>query len=72
MSSIDVRNEICSGPVLEVMKKLSSLSSTEILEVLADTSHKDDITRIFGKNLGHEILHVELKKEHVKILIKKK
>ncbi|MFQ6084983.1 MAG: sulfurtransferase TusA family protein [Candidatus Bathyarchaeia archaeon] len=69
---VDVRNEICSRPALKVKTKLSQLRPGDILEVLADKSSKDDITRIFGKVLGHEILDVISRKKNIRILIKKR
>ena len=69
---IDVRDETCSGPVLKVKVKLNQLQPDDVLEVLADCSSKDDITRIFGKLLGHQILSVESKEKYFRILIKKK
>ena len=72
MTSIDVRDEICSGPILKVKIKLNQLKSDDILEVLVDTTSKDDITRIFGKILGHQILSIESKEKYFRILIRKK
>ena len=69
---IDVRREACSGPVLKVKIAVNQLRPNELLEVLADESSIDDITRIFGKLLGHQILSVEPKEKYFKILIKKK
>lgn len=69
---VDVREEICSGPVLKVKVKLNQMEPNEVLEVLANFSSKDDITRIFGKILGHQIISVESHEKDFKILIKKK
>lgn len=72
MNMVDVREETCSGPVLKVKIKLNQMGPDEVLEVLANLSSKDDITRIFGKILGHQILSVESQEKDFRILIKKK
>ena len=69
---VDVREEICSGPVLKVKIKLNQMAPDEVLEVLATLSSKDDITRIFGKILGHQIVSIESQDNDFRILIKKK
>ncbi len=72
MNSIDVRDEICSGPILKVKIKINQLKADDVLEVLVDTTSKDDITRIFGKILGHQIISIEPREKYFIIIIKKK
>ena len=51
--------------------KLNQMQPGDVVEVLVDRSSKDDVTRIFEKRLGHEILNIQSQTEFVTLLIKK-
>ena len=52
--------------------KLNQMQPGDVVEVLVDRSSKDDVTRIFEKRLGHEILDIQSQTEFVTLLIKKR
>ena len=68
---VDVKNQVCTQPVLEVQKKLKVLRKGQVLEVLVNPKSKDDIIRIFGTIKKHDILGVEAHESHYRILIRK-
>ena len=68
---VDVRNEVCSKPVLKVKTKLEVLEKGQVLEVLADADAKEDILRIFGQIKGQKVHNIEDEEGHFRILIQK-
>jgi len=70
-SVLDVRGEVCPYPDVKTQKKIKSMKSGEILEVLVDYPlSAERIPRSMEKK-GHELLKVEKKGTSVwSILIK--
>ncbi|UCE75286.1 MAG: sulfurtransferase TusA family protein [Methanomassiliicoccales archaeon] len=68
---VDIRNQVCSKPVLEVRKRLELLEIGQVLEVLADSEGKENVLRIFGKIRKQNILDVVEKEGHLHIFIQK-
>jgi TusA-related sulfurtransferase len=68
---VDVRDRICSEPVVKVKTALEKRKSGETVEVLANDSAREDIERIFGKLQRNEV-EVLPAGRHVRIFITKK
>lgn len=69
--TLDCRDTLCPGPVVEVSKAMRTLGLNEILEVLAtDPGFVPDI-QAFSKRTGHALLAVESLDEGFRALIRR-
>ncbi|MBI2493603.1 MAG: sulfurtransferase TusA family protein [Candidatus Rokubacteria bacterium] len=69
--TLDCRNTLCPGPVIEVSKAIKGLPVNGVLEVLAtDPGFVPDI-RAFSKRTGHALLAAELDEVGVRVLIRR-
>lgn len=57
--TLDCRDTLCPGPIVEVMKALRSLHRGQVLEVIAtDPGFVPDV-EAFARRTGHALLRVE-------------
>lgn len=69
--TLDCREALCPGPVIEVSKAMRTLATNEVLEVLAtDPGFVPDI-QAFSKQTGHPLLAVESSGDGVRVLIRR-
>ena len=69
--SLDCIGLFCPVPLFQTREAMDELEVGAVLEVLADDpAAEEDLTR-FAKRAGHEVLLVEDKGDHKRILIRK-
>jgi len=69
--TLDCRETLCPGPVVEVSKAIRALGQGEVLEVLAtDPGFVPDI-QAFSKRTGHALLSTEQDAIGVRVLIRR-
>jgi TusA-related sulfurtransferase len=69
--SLDCRESLCPGPIVEVSKAVRSLEPGEVLEVLAtDPGFPPDI-EAFSKRTGHPLLAVEARDGEFRALLRR-
>jgi tRNA 2-thiouridine synthesizing protein A len=69
--TLDCRETLCPGPVVEVSKAIRALALDEVLEVLAtDPGFVPDI-QAFSKRTGHRLLAVESLEEGFRALLRR-
>jgi tRNA 2-thiouridine synthesizing protein A len=69
--TLDCREMVCPGPVIEVSKAMRSLWINQVLEVLAtDPGFVPDI-RAFSQRTGQSLLAVETQGETIRALIRR-
>ncbi|OGK87500.1 MAG: hypothetical protein A2X52_18255 [Candidatus Rokubacteria bacterium GWC2_70_16] len=69
--TLDCRDRLCPGPVVEVSKAMRTLGLNEVLEVLAtDPGFVPDI-QAFSKRTGHALLAVESLDDGFRALIRR-
>jgi tRNA 2-thiouridine synthesizing protein A len=69
--TIDCRDILCPGPVIEVSKAIKGLQVNGVLEVLAtDPGFVPDI-QAFSKRTGHALLAAEHDEVGVRVLIRR-
>ena len=69
--SLDCVGLFCPVPLFQTREAMDELEVGAVLEVLADDpAAEEDLTR-FAKRAGHEVLLVEDKGDHKRILIRK-
>ncbi len=71
VETLDLRDHVCSEPVVKTKVALERLESGESIEVLANDSAREDITRIFGR-IQKNFIEISSESDHVRILITKK
>ncbi len=57
--SLDVRGEVCPYPDVKTTKKMKSMKSGEILEVLVDYPLSAERIPESVRKMGHEVLRVD-------------
>ena len=69
--TLDCRETLCPGPVVEVSKAIRALGQGEVLEVLAtDPGFVPDI-QAFSKRTGHPLIAVESIEEGFRALLRR-
>ena len=69
--TLDCREALCPGPMVEVSKAIRALGLDEVLEVLAtDPGFVPDI-QAFSKRTGHPLLAVESLEEGFRALLRR-
>ena len=69
--TLNCRDTLCPGPVIEVSKAIKGLPVNGVLEVLAtDPGFVPDI-QAFSKRTGHALLHTEHDAVGVRVLIRR-
>ena len=70
VSSLDVRDMVCSKPIIKIKVQLKKMQSSETMEVLATENNFRDLERLFGNAQGHRV-DVQHKTDLVRLLITK-
>lgn len=69
--TLDCRDILCPGPVIEVSRAIKGVALNGVLEVLAtDPGFVPDI-QAFSKRTGHALLHTEHDEVGVRVLIRR-
>jgi len=69
--SLDCIGLFCPEPLFQTRQAIDRLSAGQVLEVLADDpAAEEDLTR-FAKRAGHEVLLVEDRGDHKRLLLRK-
>jgi len=69
--TLDCIGLFCPQPLFQTRQEMDNIDVGEVLEVLADDpAAEEDLTR-FAKRTGHEVILVEKKQGHLRILIRK-
>ena len=69
--TLDCRDSLCPGPVIEVSRAIKGVALNGVLEVLAtDPGFVPDV-QAFSKRTGHALLHTEHDEVGVRVLIRR-
>ena len=69
--TLDCRDVLCPGPVIEVSRAIKGVALNGVLEVLAtDPGFVPDV-QAFSKRTGHALLHTEHDEVGVRVLIRR-
>jgi len=69
--TLDCRDILCPGPVIEVSRAIKGVAVNGILEVLAtDPGFVPDV-QAFSKRTGHALLHTEHDEVGIRVLIRR-
>ena len=68
---LDVKGKMCPMPVALTKRKLESMSSGQLLEVVGEGSLEFDNIKRWVKNNGHEVVEASKSDLEFKIIIKK-
>ena len=69
--TLDCRDILCPGPIIEVSRAIKGVAVNGVLEVLAtDPGFVPDI-QAFSKRTGHALLHAEHDEVGVRVLIRR-
>jgi tRNA 2-thiouridine synthesizing protein A len=71
IETLDVRGKVCPVPLLLTKRKLESMHSGEVVEVLSDFPQTRDNIRSLVERTGNETLKVEDERGIFRIVIKK-
>ena len=69
---LDVKGRACPMPILLIKRKLESVQSGQILEVIGDCGPAFDSVQKWAKNAGHEVLEASKTENEFNIKIKKR
>jgi len=69
---LDVRGKMCPMPVAFTKRKLESMISGQLLEVIGEGGLELDNIQRWSENKGHEVVEVSKVGSEFKILIKKR
>jgi TusA-related sulfurtransferase len=70
--TLDCIGLFCPQPLFQTRQELDAIEVGEVLEVLADDPAAEEDLRRLAKRTGQEILLIERKPDHIRILIKKR
>lgn len=71
VESLDCLGLFCPEPLFQTREAIDRLEAGQVLEVLADDpAAEEDLTR-FAKRAGHQVLLVEDRSDHKRLLIRK-
>ena len=68
---LDVKGKMCPMPVAFTKRKLESMTSGQLLEVIGEGELEFDNVQRWVKNNGHEVVEASKSGAEFKILIKK-
>jgi TusA-related sulfurtransferase len=68
---LDVKGQMCPLPVAFTKRKLASMASGQLLEVIGEGELEFDNVQLWVKNNGHEVVEASKSGSDFKILIKK-
>ena len=71
IEKLDVKGKMCPMPVAFTKRKLESMSSGQLLEVVGEGELEFDNVQRWVKNNGHEVVEASKSGAEFKILIKK-
>jgi tRNA 2-thiouridine synthesizing protein A len=69
---IDVKGKMCPIPVVLTKRKLESMASGQLLEVIGEGSLEFENIQRWAKNQGHEVVSASKSNVEFKIEIKKR
>jgi tRNA 2-thiouridine synthesizing protein A len=72
IEKLDVKGKMCPMPVALTKRKLESMASGEMLEVIGEGSLEFDNIQRWVKNQGHEVVEASKSEIAFKIKIKKR
>ena len=59
VDTVDVRDMVCSRPLITAVKAIAPLKKGDVLKVLCDADLEGSLTRIFCKVRKHELVRRE-------------
>jgi tRNA 2-thiouridine synthesizing protein A len=71
IEKLDVKGKMCPMPVAFTKRKLESMRSGQLLEVIGEGELEFDNIQRWAKNNGHEIIEAATSNGEFKLLIKK-
>jgi len=71
IETLDVKGKMCPLPVALTKRKLESMASGQLLEVLGEGDLEFENVKSWVKNNGHEIIETYKSEREFKITIKK-
>lgn len=69
--TLDCIGLFCPQPLFQTRQELDNIEDGEVLEVLADDPAAEEDLKRLAKRTGHEVLLIDKKEDHLRILIKK-
>jgi len=69
--TLDCIGLFCPEPLFQTRQEIDAIEIGQVLEVLADDPAAEEDLKRFAKRTGHEVLSIEKKQDHLRILIKK-
>jgi tRNA 2-thiouridine synthesizing protein A len=72
IEKLDVKGKMCPMPVAFTKRKLASMSSGQLLEVVGNGELEFDNVQRWVKNNGHEVIEASKMDSEFKIVIRKK
>jgi tRNA 2-thiouridine synthesizing protein A len=69
---LDVKGKMCPMPVAFTKRKLESMASGQLLEVIGEGELEFDNVQRWVKNNGHEVVEASKSDGEFKVLIKKR
>ncbi len=69
--TLDCIGLFCPEPLFQTRQEMDAIRVGQVLEVLADDPAAEEDLKRFAKRTGHEVLAIEKKEDHLRILIKK-
>jgi tRNA 2-thiouridine synthesizing protein A len=71
IQKLDVKGKMCPMPVAFTKRKLGSMASGQLLEVVGEGELEFDNIQRWVKNNGHEVVEASRSEEEFRIIIKK-
>jgi TusA-related sulfurtransferase len=69
--TLDCIGLFCPEPLFQTRQEIDAIDVGEVLEVLADDPAAEEDLKRFAKRTGHEVVSIEKKPDHLRILIRK-
>ncbi|MCW4017101.1 MAG: sulfurtransferase TusA family protein [Candidatus Bathyarchaeota archaeon] len=69
---LEVKGKVCPMPILLIKRKLNSVQSGQVLEVIGDCGPAFDNVQRWAKNAGHEVVEASRTGDEFNIKIRKK
>jgi tRNA 2-thiouridine synthesizing protein A len=71
VEKLEVKGKVCPMPILLIKRKLETVQSGKILEVIGDCGPAFDNVQRWAKNAGHEVVEATKTGDEFNIKIKK-
>ncbi len=71
MEKLDVKGKMCPLPVAFTKRRLESMLSGQLLEVVGEGSLEFDNVQRWAKNNGHEVIEAAKSDSEFRVIIKK-